>query len=318
MTNSTCYTPILNALEESDFSSNELKRVFHGRGHCFPALEHINLDFYPPFLFLTSYQEILQLELDQLASAIWAKIANIVDNIDGLVFQQRAGRATTSQVLYGNLPNPHIIREHGLRYQVDLLKHQNTGIFPDMSRGREFILTHSKDKKVLNLFSYTCGFSLAAMKGGAKSVVNMDMNNGVLKQGRVNHKLNNFTQNVNFYPHDILKSFGKLRKTGPFDLIIIDPPSFQKGSFELTKDYQKILRRLPDITCNGAQLLLCANSPDLSEEGFKTLISEHAGEAFIFEYRINNATGFPEKDLDRNLKALVYRYQKQEGSLFLI
>lgn len=303
------YSPILDSVAQTDFCVNELRRVFHGRGHCFPCLEYINLDFYPPFLFLTSYQNIETIELQRLADQIWDSASVHSDFVKGLVYQQRAGRNTSSQVLYGVLPDPHIVIEQGLSYQVDLLKHQNTGIFPDMRNGRSFVASQSRNKKVLNLFSYTCGFSLAAMQGGAASVVNMDMNKGVLTQGKMNHKLNGFDQNVRFFPHDILKSFGKIKKMGPFELIIIDPPSFQKGSFELTKDYQKILRRLPEVVSNNAILLLCANSPDLSEKDFIGLISEHAGDEFSFEYRLENLPDFPEKDQDKNLKALVYRYR---------
>ena len=314
MSVSSHYAPVLQALEQVDLSAHELARVFHGRGHCYEGLEHINLDFYPPFLFLVSYQMIDQAELNVLTEALWQKVPDIKGQVEGLVFQQRAGRDTKSQVYYGELPQPHLIKEQGVQYQVDLLKHQNTGIFPDMYNGRAFVMNNAKDKKVLNLFSYTCGFSLSAMQGGALSVVNMDMNNGVLKQGKINHKLNGFVKEVSFYPHDILKSFGKLKKTGPFDLVVIDPPSFQKGSFELSKDYQKILRRLPDIVIEGSQLLLCANSPDLSEEAFKALIEEHAGENFVFEHRLENSQGFPEKDNDRNLKALVYRYKEGQNA----
>lgn len=310
----THYEPLLNALQNADLSAHELSRVFHGRGHCYEGLEHINLDFYPPFLFLVSYQAIDENELTQLVDALWQCVPELKGKIEGLVFQQRAGRETKSQVFYGDLPQPHIIKEQGIQYQVDLLKHQNTGIFPDMYNGRAFVMAQAKDNKVLNLFSYTCGFSLSAMQGGASGVVNMDMNNGVLKQGKINHKLNGFVKDVSFYPHDILKSFGKLKKTGPFELIIIDPPSFQKGSFELTKDYQKILRRLPDIVIEGSQLLLCANSPDLSEAAFKELIAAHAGENFVFERRLENSQGFPEKDNDRNLKALVYCYKEGQSA----
>ncbi|WP_199519176.1 class I SAM-dependent methyltransferase, partial [Psychrobacter sp. bablab_jr012] len=52
-----------------------------------------------------------------------------------------------------------------------------------------------------------------------------------LRTGKQNHQLNGFTRGVSYLPHDILKSFGKLKKSAPYDLIIVDPPSFQKGSF---------------------------------------------------------------------------------------
>ena len=107
--------------------------------------------------------------------------------------------------------------------------------------------------------------------------------------------------------HDILKSFGKLKKAAPFDLIIVDPPSFQKGSFILTKDYQKVLRRLPELLNDTTQLLLCANSPELTENDFKALIEEHTQGAIEFVKRLEPTDRFIEIDSDKSLKALVYK-----------
>jgi len=321
------FYPLLKALSESlnaDFenldvtdiehssliNNKELCRVFHGRGHAYKGLSHLNLDFYSPYLFLISYTDIESRELELLTQMIWQHVeASNNPNIKGLIYQQRAGRETHTQVIQGEDPKSFEIKELGLKYQVELTRSQNTGIFPDMKVGRAWTKSQSADAKVLNLFSYTCGFSLAAMAGGAKQVINMDMNKGVLRTGKINHELNGFTRNVSFYPHDILKSFGKLKKLGPFDLVVVDPPSFQKGSFVLTKDYQKILRRLPEILTDNAQLLLCANSPELSLQSFKDLISEHAGEKFVFKQRLNPAPNFIELDDDRSLKALIYQFE---------
>ena len=236
----------------------------------------------------------------------WAQ-ENQPELITSLVYQQRAGVQSQNTVVYGQLPNPHVVTENGIRFLVDLQSRQNTGIFPDMRSGREFVMANSKHGKVLNLFSYTCGFSLAAMQGGADHVMNMDMSKGVLKVGKQNHQLNGFERGVSFLPHDILKSFGKLKKAAPFDLIIVDPPSFQKGSFILTKDYQKVLRRLPELLCDTTQLLLCANSPELSEDAFKALINENTQGAIEFVERLAPTERFIEVDSDKSLKALVYK-----------
>ncbi|WP_091982533.1 class I SAM-dependent methyltransferase [Pseudoalteromonas denitrificans] len=315
--NKTKYAPLLDALnkvlnksDNDEFSkSNELCRIFHGRGHVYNALSHLNLDLYPPYLFLVSYTEIEVQELKSLNELIWKQVEQSEKNeIKGFIFQQRAGRETQSKILQGDDPKSFEIQELGLKYQVQLTSSQNTGIFPDMKTGREWVKSQANKAQVLNLFSYTCGFSLAAMAGGAKQVINMDMNKGVLRTGKINHALNGFERDVGFYPHDILKSFGKLKKLGPYDLVIIDPPSFQKGSFILTKDYQKILRRLPEILTPGAQLLLCANSPELRLQAFKNLIAEHAGPQFKFIERLTPAPNFVELDDDRSLKALVYQF----------
>ena len=74
---------------------------------------------------------------------------------------------------------------------LNLQSNQNNGYFPDMKNGREYITKISKDKIVLNLFSYTCAFSIAALKGEARSVSNIDMSKSALTTGRENHHLNN-------------------------------------------------------------------------------------------------------------------------------
>ena len=302
------FTPLITALEDAPILKNELCRVFHGRGHSVEALSHINLDFYPPSLFLVSYDEIDEQTLSELTNVVWQWAQeNQPELITSLVYQQRAGVQSQNTVVYGQLPNPHVVTENGIRFFVDLQSRQNTGIFPDMRSGREFVMANSKHGKVLNLFSYTCGFSLAAMQGGADHVMNMDMSKGVLKVGKQNHQLNGFERGVSFLPHDILKSFGKLKKAAPFDLIIVDPPSFQKGSFILTKDYQKVLRRLPELLCDTTQLLLCANSPELSEDAFKALINENTQGAIEFVERLAPTERFIEVDSDKSLKALVYK-----------
>ncbi|ATC94201.1 class I SAM-dependent methyltransferase [Pseudoalteromonas tunicata] len=302
------FTPLITALKAAPIANKELARVFHGRGHSFATLEHLNLDFYPPYLFLVGYEPLAEQDLEALTSQITKVIASDwPSEIDGLIYQDRSVQPVQSQVLIGTDPGSFVIQELGIQYHVELTRSQNTGIFPDMRVGREFVMRHARDAKVLNLFSYTCGFSLAAMQGGAYTVVNMDMNKGVLKVGQNNHRLNQFDKNVSYFPHDILKSFGKLKKLAPFDLLIIDPPSFQKGSFVLTKDYQKIIRRLPELMAPDSVVLLCANSPELSEPAFKALIAAHCDNQLIFIERLAAAPGFIEVDSDRSLKALVYK-----------
>ncbi len=76
----------------------------------------------------------------------------------------------------------------GLRYQLELGKAQNTGLFLDMRHGRDWLRRHAAGKRVLNLFAYTCAFSVAALAGGAERVVNVDMQSRALSRGR--HRLN--------------------------------------------------------------------------------------------------------------------------------
>ncbi len=175
-----------------------------------------------------------------------------------------------------------------------------------MRLGRDWVRERAANKNVLNLFAYTCGFSVAAIAGEADKVVNVDMAKGSLAKGRENHKANNHNMNqVSFLGHDIFKSWGKIKKSGPYDLIIIDPPSFQKGSFALTKDYKKILRRLPDLLAEGGEVLACVNSPMVTSD---FLIEEMKVEApdLQFQYRLDNPPEFADINPESALKALVF------------
>ena len=64
-------------------------------------------------------------------------------------------------------------------------------------------------------------------------------------------------------PYDILKSWSRIKKRSPYDIIIIDPPSFQKGSFAATKDYEKIIKNLMILANENCVVLSCLNAPEL-------------------------------------------------------
>jgi 23S rRNA (cytosine1962-C5)-methyltransferase len=110
---------------------------------------------------------------------------------------------------------------------------------------------------------------------------------------------------VSFLGHDLFNSWGKLRKDGPYDLIIVDPPSFQKGSFVLTRDYAKIIRRLPDMLSPGGRVLACCNDPALAPA---FVIDEMAREApqLRFVERLENPPEFADVDPDAGLKVLLF------------
>jgi 23S rRNA (cytosine1962-C5)-methyltransferase len=160
---------------------------------------------------------------------------------------------------------------------------------------------------VLNLFAYTCTFSVVALAAGASHVVNVDLSSRSLAVGRENHRINNQAlSNVNFLALDILKSWGKLKKMGPYDIVIVDPPSFQKGSFIATKDYQKVIRRLPELLTVGGQVLAALNAPELGMNYLKALFNEYAPELQVAS-TLGPSSDFPEAHVGQHLKLLTFR-----------
>ena len=190
---------------------------------------------------------------------------------------------------------------------------QNHGLFLDMAEGRRWVREHIAARKdgrfgfrVLNLFAYTCAFSVVALQAGARQVVNVDMSQGALAIGQQNHRRNGLTTGASFLPHDIFSTWGKITRGGPYDLIVLDPPSYQKGSFVATKDYARLLRRLPELLVPGGHALLCLNAPELGPDFLHAAMQTQAPELQFVE-RVANPAAFADVSDQRALKVLVYR-----------
>lgn len=285
---------------------HESRRLIHGRGGLFPECEHLCLDWFEPVVLLTSFKPLGEDQLTALTQGITQRWESLEDNSLNLVFQYRSGGETVTRVICGQVPEQHVITEQGCKYQVHLMRGQNHGLFLDMANGRAWVKQQAKNKNVLNLFAYTCGFSVAALSGGADQVVNIDMSKGALSIGKQNHLHNDLSAGARFFGHDIFKSWGKLTKLGPYDLVIADPPSNQKGSFVATKDYVRLLRRLPELVADGGELLLCLNAPELNSDFLKEQVKETAP-SLTFMERIENPAVFADVDMEKALKVLRYK-----------
>ncbi|AEG10944.1 SAM-dependent methyltransferase [Shewanella baltica] len=286
-------------------------RLFHGRGGHYAGCEHLCLDWFTPVLLLTSFTPLADDDLATCQQAIaerWQAIRP--DSQLNLVYQYRSAGETFTQVLQGEVPEPHIVSENGARFQVHLMRGQNHGLFLDMANGREWVRANARYKKVLNLFAYTCGFSVAALQGGADEVVNMDMSKGALGIGKQNHLLNGFSAGARFLGHDIFKSWGKLKKLGPYDIIVADPPSNQKGSFVATKDYVRLIRRLPELLADNGEVLLCLNAPELDTTFLRQQVAD-AAPALEYIERLANPPAFMDVSEEKSLKVLRYRLSAQ-------
>ena len=288
----------------------DAQRVFHGRGGLHPGCEYLALDFYSPVWVLTSFQPLADEDLRRIHAALterWGQLAP--DQALNWVVQCRAEGKTETKLMAGSVPAPHVVTENGSRFLVHVLKGQNHGLFLDMAEGRRWVREHVGTRerlKVLNLFAYTCAFSVVARQAGASQVVNLDMSHGALAIGQQNHQLNGITSGAGFLAHDIFTTWGKISRSGPYDLIIVDPPSYQKGSFVATKDYARLIKRLPDLLAPGGFALLCLNAPELPLAFLQDQMAELAPELEFIE-QVANPAIFADVSPDRALKVLAYR-----------
>lgn len=285
-------------------ANNQCLRLFHGRGHAYPSLEHVNIDWLAPIILITLYKEVQNDWLAELA----VELKKAIPEAKSIQVQHRWQKMARFELLIGEALNSTVAIESELKYQIELGKAQNTGLFLDMKNGRDWVRANAEDKNVLNLFAYTCGFSIAAQAGGAKQVVNVDLSKASLAKGRENHRLNKQpTDNIVFQGVDIFKSYSRLKKYGPYQLLIADPPSFQKGSVNVQRDYGKIIRRIPQLVVPNGQVLLCLNSPNLDENFLFETVKQECPDCH-FEQMIKPPKVFKEAHQGKGLKVLLFKY----------
>ena len=180
------------------------------------------------------------------------------------------------QILYGPpLSGPVVFCENHLKFEADLLKGQKTGFFLDQRDNRKKVHDLSRDKKILNVFSYTGGFSVYAAKGGATHVTSLDISRPALESMKRNFALNPELAHIqsDTIQRDAFKEFKRLTDKGKkFDMIILDPPSFAKKKEEnpeAVKAYKQLNSLGLSLLNPGGILVSCSCSAHVSPEEFR-------------------------------------------------
>lgn len=289
--------------KNSTLLEEECCRLVHGRGKKWEEFSHLSIDWYPPTILITTYKEISN-EEKQLLVEIIKSIKNLP--CKNILLQKRYLKGESVEVLIGEIEENAFAVENLEKYKLNLNNPQNIGFFLDMKNGREWIRKNSKNKSVLNLFSYTCSLSVAALKGGALEVINVDMSKSSLSVGEQNHLINNVNGKAKFISYDIMNSFANLRRKGPFDLVIIDPPTNQGDSFKVERDYHKVIRKLSDMTKEEALVMACLNSPFLTEIFLLDVFKEHAP-GFAFQEKVISSFHDMELNPEEGVKILIFK-----------
>lgn len=303
--------PMVDALDQfvaqlaTGSRPSDSRRLFHGRGHCFEGLAFVTADWFDPLLLITLYQAPPPNWLQAFAQRLQA---HPVFAVAGAVMIQHRYQADAPAQWLKPLAGADVVARRGaLQFLLSPGDHQNIGYFLDMEPGRTWLESLCAGKRVLNLFAYTCAFSVVAVAAGASQVVNVDMSRSALARGRDNHRINNLPLiGVKFLAENILKSWSRIRRPGPYDIVILDPPSFQRGSFVAEKDYGKLVRRLPELLPSGGDVLACLNAPEL-DSGFLEAVFRRECPAASYLGRIAPHPDFHDREPERALKLLHFR-----------
>ncbi|MFV8783175.1 class I SAM-dependent methyltransferase [Microbulbifer sp. SA54] len=301
----------LEESRESEFPEDS-RRLFHGRGHCYPGFDRICIDSYFPAVLVTLFEACD--DEAGLVAGLWALVAE--HGSSGLAVQRRYLRGAPVEWEAGEaVPEP-VAQRGALKFPLTFAR-QNVGFFLDIEPGRRWLEQQVREKvgkvetlKLLNLFSFTCAFSVVARAAGELEVLNIDLNKGVLKRGQINHQYNQLsTKGIRFQARDALRDFKRYDRSGPFQLAVIDPPTRQKGAFDVELNYAKLLEILPACLADEADLLFVLNSPAHSEAYFRELVAD-ANPGYSVVERLPQNPDFPDRDPDAALKMLHVKYTR--------
>lgn len=247
---------LINA--EGDFMPSLIADYYNGLIVLqFHSVGMLNLQEY----IVKALQEVLQ----ENCKAIFSKSSSTLP-------KQNEGE--TDRFLFGNIEGEWFAKENNLSFRIDFNQGQKTGFFIDQRVNRELVGSLSKDRNVLNAFSYTGGFSLAAIQGGAKKVLSLDISKRAVELCEENVRVNFQNHNHQALAVDVLEYLDQVPK-GEFDLIVLDPPAFAKHNRNLNqalKGYRQINQKAMEKIAKGGFLFTFSCSQAVSREDFGTML----------------------------------------------
>ena len=257
----------------ADNPQNNTYRLVHGEGDNLPGLV---IDVYGRTAVMQAHSVGMHVFRKEIARALvlvmGERIANVYYKSETtLPFKAELGQE--NGFLYGGSEDNTAI-ENGLKFHVDWLKGQKTGFFVDQRENRSLLESYSKDKKVLNMFCYTGGFSFYAMRGGAKLVHSVDSSAKAIELTKRNVELNfpNDTRHEAFC-EDAFKYLDKAG--GDYDLVILDPPAFAKHRAALRnalKGYTRLNVKAFEKMKSGGILFTFSCSQVVTKDNFRNAV----------------------------------------------
>jgi 23S rRNA (cytosine1962-C5)-methyltransferase len=204
-----------------------------------------------------------------------------------------------SVIFGGPLSDTPVFRERGLRFHVDPVRGQKTGFFLDQRDNRARVEAMSAEKSVLNVFSYTGGFSLAAARGGASRVMSVDLSKPALDDAERNFALNADVANIARIDHAVVQGdafavLGTLRaRRERFDLVVLDPPAFAKNASQVPsalESYTRLASLGMDVLVPGGDLVFASCSAHVTSE-MLVACTEAAARDRRRELRVSQVSG---------------------------
>lgn len=261
------------ALGLADSSAGDTYRLVHGEGDFLPGLV---IDVYGKTAVMQAHSVGMHMMRNDIARELMAVMGGRIDNIyykseTTLPFKAELGQED-GFICGGSADN--VAVENGLKFYVDWLKGQKTGFFIDQRDNRSLLEHYSAGRNVLNMFCYTGGFSVYAMRGGAASVHSVDSSAKAIELTEKNVELN-FSSHERHaaYCEDAFKYLDKV--ADKYNLIILDPPAFAKHRGALhnaLKGYTRLNAKALEKIQPGGILFTFSCSQVVSKDNFRNAV----------------------------------------------
>ena len=266
-------------------------RLFNQEGDGFGGLTVDLYGDYAVFSWYNSYVYQIRKVISEAFRQVFPEVLGVYEKIrfKGLDYE--------SAHVYGQeAPDFFTVLENGVLYQVFMNDGLMTGIFLDQHEVRGSLVDGlAMGKSLLNMFSYTAAFSVAAAMGGASQTTSVDLAKRSRELSQAHFQANGIsTDDHRFIVMDVFEYFKYAKRKGlTYDVIVLDPPSFarnKKQTFSVAKDYHKLISQSLEILNPGGIIIASTNAANVSRQKFTEQIDKgFAGRS----YQILNKYGLP-------------------------
>jgi 23S rRNA (cytosine1962-C5)-methyltransferase len=178
------------------------------------------------------------------------------------------------------------IKEHGVWYSINLTLNRDASLYLDTRNLRKWLIENIKGKSLLNTFAYTGSFGVAALKGGASRVTQIDLDRDFLNIAKTSYSLNGFPiQKGNFISRDFFEQVSNLKRNNTFfDCVIIDPPFFSatsKGRVDQEKESARLINKVRPLINDGGYLIAINNALYVSGSEYMQTLEDLCKDGYL-------------------------------------
>ncbi|MBQ9311842.1 MAG: class I SAM-dependent rRNA methyltransferase [Bacteroidales bacterium] len=257
---------------------NNIFRLINSEGDF---LSGLIADYYDGNIVLQFHSVGMYLMKDFIVKALVDNVKNLktIFSKSSSTLPKKENIETKDEFLYSTSEEDYFIaKENDCNFIIDYKEGQKTGFFIDQASNRKLLSSLSKDKKVLNCFGYTGGFSVAALKGGASFVTTLDISKKAIDICNKNIENNSYSSKHEAKVVDVLEYLDNIKK-GEYDIIVLDPPAFAKHNRDLVralKGYRTINKKAMEKIKSGGLLFTFSCSQAVKNEDFITMLFSSA------------------------------------------